>query len=117
MQLIDKGLATGEGFSGGSEYTGSTGIAHAYLHMHVTLCRQEQLSHHLQGHAAAFKCLLSKATVMVDAARASPQVQNSDSKAPIHIPYAHGEQNLHCLCHQFCANCYCADILQISAAQ
>ena len=33
VQLIEKGLASGKSFLGGSEYVGLAGIAHAYLHL------------------------------------------------------------------------------------
>lgn len=89
VQLIEKGLAVGEGFSGGSEYAGLTGIAHAYLHIHETLCRQEQLPQILQGLVAASKSLLLKATEMVDVARASPQVLDTACEAPIYIVHSH----------------------------
>ena len=98
VQLIEKGLAVGEGVSGGSEYTGLTGIAHAYLHIHETLCRQEQLPQILQGLAAASNSLLSKATEMVDVARASPQVLDTACEAPIHVVYSHWKAtNLSCV--------------------
>ena len=79
VQLIESGLAAGEGFSGGSEYTGLAGIAHAYLRLYESLAAISagQPGHFpvsLQNIVASQERLLSKAAEMAKIARASPQV-------------------------------------------
>ena len=73
----------GEGSSGGSEYTGLAGIAHAYLHLYESLntisaSHRGRQSQALQMLAVSEASLLSKAAEMAKLARAHPEVQNLD---------------------------------------
>lgn len=81
MQLIERGLAAGQGFSGGSVYTGLAGIAYAYLHLYerlAALSESHQGRHvqQLQTFAALQESLLSKATGMAELARTHQEVQD-----------------------------------------
>ena len=89
MQLIEKGLTSGEGFSGGSEYTGLAGIAHAYLHLHNSLARTpasraESLPEALQMLTASRDTVLSNAAQIAQAATASQQVLVPCSRRPLY---------------------------------
>ena len=80
MQRIEKGLAAGDGFSGGSVYTGLAGIAHAYLHLYETVAttsagQEECHAQTLQMLAASQESLLSRAVEMAELARAHQEVQ------------------------------------------
>ncbi|CAK0782576.1 hypothetical protein CVIRNUC_005788 [Coccomyxa viridis] len=78
FKLIEKGLASGKGFLGGSEYVGLAGIAHAYLHLSGSMA-QISASHMasapepLQALAASHDSLLSMAAQLANAASTSPR--------------------------------------------
>ena len=87
VQLIEKGLASGKGFSGGSEYVGLAGIAHAYLHLSGSMAQisASHMAHApepLQALAASQDSLLSMAARVVKAASASPRVRESQCTLP-----------------------------------
>ena len=67
LQLIEKGLASGKGFSGGSEYVGLAGVAHAYLHLsssmaQISASQMASAPEPLQALAASHDSLLSMAS-------------------------------------------------------
>ena len=81
VQLIERGLAMGEGSSGGSEYTGLAGIAHAYLNLCESLTaiaasHEGSHSQALQMLTASQEAMLSKAAEIAELARAHPEVQD-----------------------------------------
>ena len=87
LQLIEKGLASGKGFSGGSEYVGLAGVAHAYLHLsssmaQISASQMASAPEPLQALAASHDSLLSMAAQIVKAASASPRVSESQCTLP-----------------------------------
>ena len=91
VQLIEKGLASGKGFLGGSEYVGLAGIAHAYLHLSGSMA-QISASHMasapepLQALAASHDSLLSMAAQLANAASTSPRVSELYCTLPHAVP-------------------------------